>query len=773
MKHLNLTLIALLFALQLTAQAPIPTAWNCDLPIPTGWTHSWGNTGNQFYSATQQVCEGATSARLDNTGEYIEVYTATQPGRVVYSILGTGTSSPWQGTFKVQESTNGSSWTDLKTYTTGDLPQTGPCNYDSVLVTNTNTKYVRFYFANKVSGYNVAIDDIKVREPLLSNPKIKVEQNSQAIVNGGYSLPFNSPVSTTTPVNFTLRNPSLSTLTITSITFSGPHAADFSLAAPTLPASIPSQGNQTMTINFTPSASGTRIAQVIIQSNDAYGDNTYVINLYAIGGNLATEPSAAATNLTFPINKTYRVITSFTNTTVDHYGGYLVLRSEGAPVSDMPVDGTQYSVGQTIGNAKIVYLGKGGNSGTTSFWARWTKAATTYHYAVVPFNGGSSNFVNYRTGDALTGSVTTPNTMVSPTEYSSVDPSSPSFISQLHAVVNPHTPIFYSNYRSTMIEGWAARDTFVTIGPNTFNKVFNCVYSGTPVFFNLPFDFTATGTSREHTFPHSWMPTFPADNPEKPEYNDQHNLYPTIQANVNDARCNYPLGEVVTPIIISGDGKMGLDSAGNRVYEPADKHKGAAARAMFYMTICYNTVSGNSWNLNASIGEVCANSGSYTINYPQNQQLLKNWHFAYPPTNVDISRNDYLDSLQGNRNPFVDNPDWVCYIDFSNMTYIANPTIPCTTSTTSSVINIDDNAVHFTIYPNPSQGVFTVNIYSESSEVGIVKMFDMTGKLIMSRNISLFEGNNSLQVDDVQRSGVYLIEVITSLGRSTKRIIIE
>ncbi len=773
MKHLNLTCFALLFALQLTAQAPVPTAWNCDLPIPTGWTHSWGNTGSQFYSATQQVCEGSTSARLDNTGEYIEVYTATQPGRVVYSILGTGTSSPWQGVFKVQESEDGTTWTDLKTYNNGGLPQTGPCNYDSVLVTNTNVRYVRFYFSNKTSGYNVAIDDIKVREPLFTNPKIKVEQNSQVIVNGGNSFPFNSPVSTTTPINFTILNPSLSPLTVSSISITGPHSAEFSVASPITPTTIPSLSSQTMTINFTPTASGNRIAQINISSNDAYGDNNYIIYLYAVGGNLASEPPYAASNLTFPENKTYRVITSFDNTAgVDIYGGYLVLRSENNPVSSLPVDGTQYSVGQTIGNAKIVYIGKTSTS-TVSFWSRWTKAATTYHYAIVPFNGGSSNFVNYRTGDALTGSVTTPNTMVSPTEYASVNPSNSSFISQLHAVVNPHTAIFYSNYRSTMIEGWTTRDTFVTIGPNTFNKVFNCVYSGTPVFFNLPFDFTATGTSREHTFPHSWMPTFPADSPEKPEYNDQHNLYPTIQANVNDARCNYPLGEVITPIITSGDGKMGLDSAGNRVYEPADKHKGAAARAMFYMTLCYNTVSGNSWNLNAPIGEVCANSGSYSINYPQNQQLLKNWHFAYPPTNEDISRNDYLDSLQGNRNPFVDNPDWVCYIDFSNMTYIANPTIPCTTSTTSSIVNINDNAVHFTVYPNPSHGIFTVNVYSESLEVGIVKLFDMTGKLIMNRNMLLVQGNNSLQIENDLRSGVYLIEVITSAGRSTKRVIIE
>lgn len=773
MKQLFICLAVMTIGLQTNGQAPVPTAWNCENPIPPGWTHKWNISGtNQFYTGSGQLCEGSAAARLDASQEYILVKTATQPGRVVYSILGTGINSPWKGTFTVEESEDSISWNSLKTYNDGDLPLSGPCNYDSVLVTNPNVRYVRFYFTSKTPGYNVAIDDIKVRQPSLANPKIEIQQNTEILINGGYSLPFNSAVSTTTPIDFTLKNIGLSTLTINSITISGPNAADFIVVSPSTPTTINNSSSQTMTINFTPSASGTRVAQVTINSDDAYGDDNFVINLYAVGGNLASEPSAPASNLTFPVNKTYRVITNFDNSTVDYYGGYLVLRSEGSPVSGTPIDGTVYSVGETIGNAKVVYNDKGGN-GSTSFWARWTKANTTYHYAIFPYNGGGSNFVNYRTSDAITGSVTTPPTMVSPTEYASVDPSNSAFISQLHAVINPHTSIFYSNYRSTIIDGWLTRDTFVTVGANTFNKVFNCVYSGKAILFNQPFDFTATGTSREHTFPHSWMPTYPADNPEKPEYNDQHNLYVTIQTNVNDARCNYPLGNVVTPILTYGNGILGLDTAGNRVYEPDDRHKGAAARAMFYMTVCYNTVNGNNWNLNASIGEVCA-TGPYNINYPQNQQVLKDWHFAYPPTNVDISRNDYLDSLQGNRNPFIDNPDWVCYIDFSNMTYIANPTIPCTTPTnqTSVPLNNDQN-VFFTVFPNPSHGSFTVNVYSDATEIGVVKMYNMSGKLIMTHNMALVQGNNSLHVDKELRSGVYLIEVITSAGRSTKRVIVE
>ena len=67
-----------------------------------------------------------------------------------------------------------------------------------------------------------------------------------------------------------------------------------------------------------------------------------------------------------------------------------------------------------------------------------------------------------------------------------------------------------------------------------------CAYSGERKVFNDPFDWTATGYSREHTYSHSWMPTFPCDSPEKPEYNDQHNLWPTNLQQANTPRSNLP-----------------------------------------------------------------------------------------------------------------------------------------------------------------------------------------------------------------------------------------
>ena len=74
--------------------------------------------------------------------------------------------------------------------------------------------------------------------------------------------------------------------------------------------------------------------------------------------------------------------------------------------------------------------------------------------------------------------------------------------------------------------------------------VVTCVYSGENSIFDLPFDWSETGFSREHSYCHNWMPSNPANNPEKPEYQDLHHLFPVVFKNVNETRINYPLGEV-------------------------------------------------------------------------------------------------------------------------------------------------------------------------------------------------------------------------------------
>lgn len=765
MKKIIFTLIAFVITINLaTAQAPVPTSWDVEnyAAIPDGWQHiNVGATGTIYGSANS--C-GSQALRLDEDGDALLIWVGQQPGAITFKARSTGT--PWQGVFKVQESIDGNNWSTITTFSgSGAIPSTS-CTTVVSNPTNSLSRYIRLFYEDKVSGSNLAIDDISIDAPVLTTATLQVNQTTQAIFSGNYAPTFSSPTLTPLSLNFLMKNlGTVDTLFVSAITITGANASDFVLTEPLgFPDSVLPNGTKPLNINFTPSAAGTRIATITITTNDLVNPN-YEIKLYGAGNQFATEPTAQSAGITFPVNKTYRTIVEVQSATTppDMLGGYLVVRSEGSELTENPQDGTMYERGQSIGNGKVIYSGNiEGNS--ISIRPTWVKANTTYHFKVYTYNGNGS-IVNYNTTAPLQSSVTTPQSMMSPSEYNGIDVNNTNFITSLSALINQRQFVFYSNYAPTMINLFEARDTLATIGITKFGRVLNCAYSGEARTYNEPFDWTAYDYSREHTYPHSWMPTFDASDPERPEYNDQHNLYPTKQSNVNATRCNYPLGKVVTQESNFLLGKLGLDANGRRVYEPRDAHKGRAARALMYMAVCYNGIDGNSWAFTDSIGVCLGNA----IPYGQDQNILKKWNLDFPPDSYDKARNDFLDSLQQNRNPFVDNPFWACYIDFSNMTYISNPNPDCTVNS----IN-DLNATNsLLVYPNPFHNSFFINAIGFEGQMVNVEVFDNAGKIIYSKNSS-FTNNTKIEIPASDLSnGIYFIRATgnnkTALQKITKQ----
>ncbi|NLH59860.1 MAG: hypothetical protein GX452_00475, partial [Ignavibacteriales bacterium] len=141
------------------------------------------------------------------------------------------------------------------------------------------------------------------------------------------------------------------------------------------------------------------------------------------------------------------------------------------------------------------------------------------------------------------------NTLVfsqNPSYYTGINTSSPTFVDDLKARIREdYTKVSYDLFDETNIANFASYDKGGGI------KGVWCVYSN--------YEYTYSGTftwavfSREHTFCHSWMPTYSSTSGN--EYADQHHLFPTHQNSANGVRSNHPLDTVVTVTSSFGEAK--------------------------------------------------------------------------------------------------------------------------------------------------------------------------------------------------------------------------
>ncbi len=157
---------------------------NC--PIPNGFTYNV-LAGGEIYNTPTSGGANYPALKLGSTGHFAQIQTATAPGAVTYSIRGNSSASNWDGTFNVQQSVDGIDFTTLptlKTYTgSAALPKTGNFVVETV-VPDQSARYIRWFFTNKISGSNVALDDISIAAPAVSaGPNLVVSYGSNVLIN--------------------------------------------------------------------------------------------------------------------------------------------------------------------------------------------------------------------------------------------------------------------------------------------------------------------------------------------------------------------------------------------------------------------------------------------------------------------------------------------------------------------------------------------------------------------------------------------------------------
>ncbi|MCB9186262.1 MAG: endonuclease [Flavobacteriales bacterium] len=739
MKKVLSVIIGGLVSANAFAQATLPTAWNFDDPQPIGWTEHL----DEFANGTRYT-NGLLGAacKLDADDEFVMVQFSDVCGGVTYNIKGQGSAA--NDVFTVEESTDGNTWTALRVFNETDLTAVGSAFGEFTDVPQASSRYVRWYFTNKESGRNVALDEVSlIPQVPTAAQEIGVSQGTDPIVNNGTLVVGNQASVTISIENVNLTGGN--DLNISDIQLGGANAGDFTLGV--TPNIVTAASSESFQLNFTAGASGSRFATLTISNDDANGDETtFVINLYGIGGNYATEPTAAPTNLSFSSVTSYGYDVSFSDA-ASVPESYIVVRSIGAAPTGIPADGSTYVKGDYIdGTTQVVHVGSSG-----TFRPTYNVAGTTYHFAAYSFNG-PSGYENYYTSASSANSVTTPENMMG-NYYAGIDPSSTSFLTDLQTRISQnYDQIYYGSYAPVMIDKFAHRDT--TAG----QKVLTGVYSGYQYMYTGAFFYDVM--SREHSWPHSWMPTFPDE--DGMEYSDLHNLFPVHQDNANAVRSNRPLGEVVSQESSFLDAQYGDNADGQRVYEPRDQHKGDAARAIFYMAVKWNG-TGGSWEL--------PNPIDFLVQYGQDQDVLKQWHWQDPPDAWEIARNDFIQSEQGNRNPFVDSVNWVCYIDFETLTYIGEQATPCTVTPDGIEEQLQGE---FSISPNPTDGIAALNLNLKDAQSLTINVIDITGRTVSTRTKNFSVGMSREMFDlsnlDV---GIYHVVLQGESGRTALKVVLQ
>ncbi|GAA4872935.1 endonuclease [Ferrimonas pelagia] len=162
--------------------------------------------------------------------------------------------------------------------------------------------------------------------------------------------------------------------------------------------------------------------------------------------------------------------------------------------------------------------------------------------------------------------------------------------------------------------------------------------------------------NREHVWPKS--KGFPSES--QWGYTDAHHLRPA-DMQVNSTRSNYDFE------FASETGSEVSNAPGNyvdhtlKIFEPRDAVKGDVARMMLYMDTRYQGAEGDGNMPNLTLlDEVfdVSNAGD-DIHFAGVLCTLYQWHMDDPVDDTDRYRNDVVYEYQGNRNPYIDYPEWV------------------------------------------------------------------------------------------------------------------
>ncbi len=257
--------------------------------------------------------------------------------------------------------------------------------------------------------------------------------------------------------------------------------------------------------------------------------------------------------------------------------------------------------------------------------------------------------------------------------YDSVDTTSAvSLRTTLHEIIDDHVRIPYT---SSATDTWNVLE-LADQDPLDSGRVLD-------VYHNRSFPKYGAGNTdynREHSWPKSYG--FPDDGSTNYPYTDCHHLficddgYNSSRGNNPYANCPTGCSEKTTDFYYGQGGgsgaypgnsswRTGAGSTG--VWETWIGRRGDVARALFYLDVRYeggtHGVTGVAepdlilTDDRTLIG--ASNTGSNrAVAYMGLRSVLYQWHLDDPVDDLERQRNDAIYLFQGNRNPYIDHPEW-------------------------------------------------------------------------------------------------------------------
>lgn len=238
--------------------------------------------------------------------------------------------------------------------------------------------------------------------------------------------------------------------------------------------------------------------------------------------------------------------------------------------------------------------------------------------------------------------------------------------------------------------------------------------------------------NREHVVPQSIF------SEASPMVSDMHHIRPT-DGKVNGMRSNYPFGKVGNASYLSKNGtKVGGNTTpgySGTVAEPINEFKGDVARMVLYFATRYeDKLSGFKANQILSTSKF---PGLQT--WELNTLLL--WHQQDPVSQFELDRNNATYIYQNNRNPYIDNPEFVTRV------WGVSP------------LAVEDAgfSTKYKIYPNPVKSSATITVQgNDLKQYDKAWIYNMVGQRVQEID-QPFKNGNTIQLKNLPK-GIYILK---------------